>query len=205
MTELDPTVEQAVSALQGGGVAILGTDTVYGLVARVGEAAAIARIYELKRRPQNMPLALLAHDVDALLAALPGIGLRTRRAVEAVLPGAYTLVVPAPDLPLAALGVSPTTGIGVRVPRLGARAHAVVSRTGPLASTSANLHGKPDAAQLGEIPPALTRFVDAIVDDGPLPGTPSTVVDVTGPEPRVLREGAVPAAVAIRDLRHLAP
>ena len=146
-----------------------------------------------------MPLALLAADVDALLALLPELGPSARRAVAAVLPGPYTLVLPVPRR-FEALRPGSSGGLGVRVPCLPSRARAVVGRRGPLASTSANRHGRADPATIADIPAEMMAAVDAVVDDGVLPGRASTVVDLTGGAPRVLREGAVPARVAMKAL-----
>ncbi|MGI9658161.1 MAG: L-threonylcarbamoyladenylate synthase [Gaiellaceae bacterium] len=201
MSGTDPSVERAVDALRAGGVAIIATDTVYGLVARASDATATARIYELKQRPASMPLAVLMHDVEALLSALGELDERTRRAITATLPGAYTLVIPAPESRFASLATE--AGLGVRVPHLSKRANAVAEAVGPLASTSANSHGGADAARVADVPQRVRAGVDAILDDGRLPGTPSTVVDLTGREPRVLREGAIPSAVAISALESI--
>jgi len=201
MSEGDPSVERVVDALRAGGVAIIGTDTVYGLVALASDAAAVARIYELKQRPESMPLALLMHDVEALLSALPGLDLRAQRAVRATLPGPYTLVVTAPESCFASLGTA--AGLGVRVPQLSLHARAVVEAAGPLASTSANSHGGADAARIADVPRRIRAGVDAILDQGTLPGTSSTVVDLTSPEPRVLREGAVPEPIAMQVLANI--
>ena len=199
MTSPQAQVERAVAALAAGGVAIVGTDTVYGLVAPAGDAAAIARIYALKDRPPSLPLALLAADVKTLLELLPELDSAARRAISAVLPGPYTLVVPQPGR-FETLRAGASGSLGVRVPRLPANARSVLARTGPVASTSANRHGDPDPAAIADIPDALAAAVDAVVDDGALPGTASTVVDLTGAKPRVLREGAVPERVAIEAL-----
>ncbi len=182
---------------------VLATDTVYGLVASPDHPAAIARIYALKERPRSMPLALLAGDNDSLLAALPELDARTRRAVTSVLPGPYTLVVSAAGSRYDALGADGTESIGIRVPRMPEAARCVLDHTGPLASTSANLHGATDPATVGQIPLVLRSGVDAVVNEGRLLGTPSTVVDLTSEEPRVLREGAVSCAVAVAALSGL--
>ena len=81
----------------------------------------------------------------------------------------------------------------MRVPELRGSSQRIVTRVGAVAATSANLHGAPDPRRLDEVPGEI-RAQAVLVDGGELPGTPSTVVDLTGPEPRILREGAVPAA-----------
>ena len=163
----------AVAALRAGRAVILPTDTVYGLCALPEHADVL---FELKGRDRSKPVALLAADVDALLAAVPGLD---RGFLERYLPGAYTLVVGEPP-------------VGVRVPNLPEAAAAVVRAVGVVAATSANLSGGPDPRRVDEVPEELRAACGAIVDVGELPGTPSTVLDLTGPEPQVLRQGAGP-------------
>ena len=116
---------------------------------------------------------------------------------RALLPGPYTLVLPNPARRFRWLtGTRPTT-IGVRVPALPPAALEVVTRVGAVAATSANLHGEPDPARVEDMPRELLDVCGALVDAGELPGTPSTVIDLTGAEPVVLREGAVPAEEAL--------
>lgn len=151
----------------------------------------------MKQRPRDQPLALLATDVDFLFELVPELRGRAGTMIRALLPGPYTLVLPNPGERYRWLtGSSPQT-IGVRVPELAGPAADVLRRVGAVVATSANLHGGPDARSLDEVPVEIRAGAAAVVDAGELPGTPSTVLDLTGPEPRVLREGAVPAAEAI--------
>src|SRR5262249_26308643 len=114
-----------------------------------------------------------------------------------LLRGPFTLVVPNPARRLPWLtGATPET-IGVRIPEVTGDAADVLGALGVVAATSANLHGGPDPARVEDVPVASREAVAAVLDVGELPGAPSTVVDVTGPEPRVLREGAVPADEAL--------
>ena len=196
----DP-VASAVAAIQAGQAVVLPTDTVYGLVANGYREEPGRLLYALKGRPQAMPCALLAADLDAILDAVPELRGRAAVAARALLPGLFTLVLPNPARRFRWLcGEAPTT-IGVRVPKLQPVARAILDRVGVVASTSANLHGGPAPRRVDEVPAALLDRVGAIVDAGELPGTPSTVLDLTGPEPRVLREGAVPAAEALARAR----
>jgi L-threonylcarbamoyladenylate synthase len=118
--------------------------------------------------------------------------------LRAVLPGPYTLVVANPARRFPWLAGGRPDAIGVRVPRLPGPALDVVAAVGAVAATSANLAGGPDPRSTGELVAEIRDGVDAIVDGGALPGTPSTVVDLTGPEPVVLRAGAVGATEALR-------
>jgi L-threonylcarbamoyladenylate synthase len=94
--------------------------------------------------------------------------------------------------------------IGIRVPDLPAEARGFLERVGCVAATSANLHGGPDPARVEDIPDELVDAAAAIVDVGPLPGTASTVVDLTGLEPQILREGAVAAEEALATIARVA-
>jgi L-threonylcarbamoyladenylate synthase len=93
-------------------------------------------------------------------------------------------------------GDSPDT-IGVRVPELHGDAEAVLEQAGAVVATSANVHGGPDPASLAEVPEEIRSAAAVVLDGGELPGTASTVIDFTGAEPRVLREGAAPSIDAI--------
>jgi L-threonylcarbamoyladenylate synthase len=163
--------EDAVAALRAGRAVILPTDTVYGLCA-LPEHEEI--LYELKGRDRSKPVALLAADVEALAEAVPGLD---RSILERYLPGPYTLVF---------------DEIGVRVPNLPPAAAEVVGAVGVVAATSANLAGGADPRRVEDVPREIRDACGAIVDVGELPGVPSTVIDLTGPAPRVLRHGAGP-------------
>jgi L-threonylcarbamoyladenylate synthase len=159
----------AVAALRTGRAVILPTDTVYGLCALPGHEDVL---YELKGRDRSKPVALLAASVDDLVATVPGLD---RAVLERYLPGAYTLVF---------------GEIGVRVPHLPPAAAAVVREVGAVAATSANASGGPDPRRVADVPEDIRAACGAVVDAGELPGVPSTVVDLTSGEPRVLRQGA---------------
>ena len=191
-------VDAAVEAIRGGRLAIVPTDTVYGLAASAYSEGPVRRLYRAKGRDEIQPTALVASDVDMLLECLPELRGRTGLIARELLPGPLTLVLPNPGRRFRWLaGARPDT-IGVRVPLLEGRAHELLSRLGAMVATSANLPGGPDPATIDEVPEEIRAAVDAIVDVGQLPGTPSTVIDFTGPEPVVLREGAMSADEALR-------
>jgi L-threonylcarbamoyladenylate synthase len=187
-------VEEAVAALEAGEPVVLPTDTVYGLCANPFAEEAVRRMVRLKGRNELQPTALLAADVAGLIAAVPELD---GTVLRALLPGPFTLVVANPARRFAWLAGAATERIGVRVPALPAEVHAVVSAVGAVAATSANLHGGPDPRRLEDVPGEILAGCGAALDAGELPGTPSTVLDLTGAEPVVLREGAVPAAEAL--------
>jgi L-threonylcarbamoyladenylate synthase len=191
------SAEEAAAAIRAGGLAIVPMDTVYGLVASHAEAP-VRLLYRAKGREEPQPTALVATNVDHLLELIPELRGRAAAIARALLPGPYTLILPNPARRFPWLTGSRPETIGVRVPDLSGPGADVLARVGVLVATSANLPGGPDPHTLDEVPEELRAAVDAIVDGGALPGTPSTVVDCTGQEPVVLREGAVPAAEALR-------
>jgi len=193
--------DDAIAALRAGQVVLMPTDTVYGLAVDACREAPARRLFRLKNRPETSPVALLATDLDAILDAVPEARGRAAVAARALLPGPYTLVLPNPARRFRWLCGTTPQAIGIRVPDLPHEAHAVVERLGFVAATSANLHGGPDPARVGDVPREILDGCGAAVDAGELPGTPSTVVDLTGPEPVVLREGAVGAAEALAQVR----
>ena len=176
-----------------GGVALFPADTVYGLAAAADSAEGVRRLYEIKGRPQDRPAAVMFFQLQEALAALPELGPRTRGALELLLPGPVTLVLPNPQgrFPLAC-GPAPER-LGLRVPDVPALADV---RT-PVLQSSANPSGGADARRLGDVDPRIREQVDLVLDGGELPGTPSTVVDLTGFEDageyEILRQGALPA------------
>jgi len=183
-------------ALGAGEVAIIPTDTVYGLACAAQDAGALERLYALKGRSADKPAAVLFTGVDAALGALPELGPRTRRAFAALLPGPVTLLVDDPEGRFALAGRGGTGTVGVRVPALEGVLAPLGSLTRPVAQSSANHSGGPDAAELAEVPADIRRGCAVELDAGPLPGTPSTVLDLRGLEAtgdyEVLREGALP-------------
>jgi L-threonylcarbamoyladenylate synthase len=161
----------AVEALRAGRAVILPTDTVYGLCALPAHEDVL---YALKGRDRSKPIALLAASIDALMDGVPGLD---RAVLAQYLPGPYTLVVP-----------SPSGGtVGVRVPDLPPASAEVVSAVGIVCATSANLSGGPNPRRVEDVPEEIRAACGAVVDGGELPGVPSTVLDLTGEEPRVLR------------------
>jgi L-threonylcarbamoyladenylate synthase len=191
-------VEAAVGALRAGLPVVLPTDTVYGLCANAYSDESVRRAYELKGREPLQPSALLAGDVDMLLECLPELRGRVGAILRALLPGPFTLVVPNPAGRYRWLTGERADTIGVRVPELPAPAEAVLSQAGLVMATSANLPGGPDPARLEDVPDKILEGCGAVLDAGELPGVPSTVIDLAGDEPRVLRQGAVSEAEALK-------
>jgi L-threonylcarbamoyladenylate synthase len=196
--------------LASGGVAILPTDTVYGIACDPAEGRAVRRIYELKGRPQARPAAVMFFQREQALSALPELGEAERGAVRALLPGPVTLLLPnrLRRFPLACpAGGEELWTIGLRVPLLGEALAALGALEGPLLQSSANLSGGSDARRLEEVPRRLLEAADLVLDGGELPGRPSSVIDLREYERerswRIVREGAFPASAAGRALTAL--
>jgi len=190
-------VDDAVSALRQGNVVVLPTDTVYGLCVLPDREEPVRGLYRLKGRAETQPTALVASDVEALFECLPELDGRARAIAHALLPGPYTLVLPNPARRYRWLTGTTPEAIGVRVPELPEPGARVLAAVHAVAATSANLPGGPDPARLEEVPEELRAAAGAVLDGGALAGAPSTVLDFTGAEPRVVREGAARSAEAL--------
>ena len=195
MSEHD--VKAAVDAVRAGKSVILPTDTVYGLCASPYRPEPVERLYRLKGREPQQPTAILASDLDMLFECVPELRGRAGTIARALLPGPYTLVLSNPARRYRWLTGSTPEAIGVRVPELPEPAARVLSLVGAVVATSANLPGGPDPRRLEDVPEELRARAAALVDGGELSGTPSTVLDFTGEEPQVVREGAAPADEAL--------
>jgi L-threonylcarbamoyladenylate synthase len=180
-----------------GGVAVFPADGLYGLACDPADAAAIARIHTIKGRDDGKPSAVMFFSPLAMRELISTVGPRTRAAFAALLPGPVTLVVdnPAGLYPLACR--EDRSRLGVRLldgPLAGAAA--------AIFQTSANRSGEPAPARFEDIDPAVIAGADIALDGGELTGLPSTVIDITaiesGDEPKILREGALSSAEALR-------
>jgi L-threonylcarbamoyladenylate synthase len=187
-----------------GGVAVFPADTVYGLACEPDNREAVTQLYFLKRRRPDKPAAVMFFDVELALAALPELGQRTRGALEALLPGGVTLLLPNPQhrFPLAC-GPDPDT-LGLRVPAWPEALAPLGAVRWPVLQSSANDAGGPDARTLEEVPERIRAAADLVLDGGELPGAPSTVVDLRAWEAdgrfAIARHGAVPEAEVARAL-----
>jgi L-threonylcarbamoyladenylate synthase len=195
--ELERDVERVIGAVKAGDPVLLPTDTVYGLITSAHREDYATRVYRLKGREAMQPTALLAGSLESLFECVPELHGRSGVIVRALLPGPYTLILPNPARRFRWLTGARTDAIGVRVPELPEPSRRVVDAAGCVMATSANDPGGPNPASLDDVPQRIRKAVAAELDLGPLPGTPSTVIDFTRDEPFVIREGAAPAADAI--------
>ena len=183
-------VDDVVRAIGDGGLVVLPTDTVYGLVCAASSRHSAADLYRLKGRSEIQPTALVFASVGELLRCVPELQGEPAEIAGALLPGPFTLVVPNPARRFGWLTEGRPDTIGVRVPLLSGPTAEILDRVGAVAATSANLAGGSDPRRLDEVPLRIRAGVAASVDGGELPGIPSTVIDLTGPEPVILRPGA---------------
>jgi L-threonylcarbamoyladenylate synthase len=182
-------------------VALFPADTVYGLACDPESEAAVGRLYEIKGRPPDRPAAVMFFALGDALAALPGLGAHTRTALERLLPGPVTLLLPNPERRFPLASRPAPERLGLRVPDVPLLAG--VRR--PVLQSSANPSGGADARRLADVDERIRDEVDLVIDGGALPGTPSTVVDLTtyedSGEYRIVREGALDAAEIERRVR----
>lgn len=188
-------VQRAVAILRAGGLVSFPTDTVYGVGARACDAVAVSRLYEVKLRPLDKAIPLLVSSLDDLQPdrgwTSAGLSPAGRRLAEHYWPGPLTLVVPRGP------GVSDVVAAGgesvaVRIPDHPLVLSLLESLAEPLATTSANLSGQPSPLTAGEVMAQLAGRVDLVLDGGPCPGgLASTVVDISGQAPQIVRHGPI--------------
>lgn len=180
-----------------GGVALFPADTVYGLATEPDSKEGLQRLYRLKRRRPDKPAAVMFFNRDLALAALPDLPTPAAEAAERLLPGPVTLLLPNPAhrFPLAS-GPNPRV-LGLRVPDLSGDLAALSGVKWPILQSSANISDGPEARRIDDVEETIRAGVDMILDGGELPGTPSTVVDLTryheNGSYRIARAGAVSA------------
>ena len=200
-------VHRAVQTLAEGKLVVFPTETVYGLAASARRADGVRRIFEAKGRAHNAPLALAIRSVEDALDYAPSLGVKAQRLARRCWPGPITLVVKhggdesllrqLPEEVRAA--VAPNGEVGLRVPAHSAVLDVLHMLAGPIALTSANVSGQPDAVTAEEAIRSLGSHVGLVIDDGPCRyGQPSTVVRARDDSYECLREGVVPASALER-------
>ncbi len=188
---LQKQVAMGISILRQGGVVAFPTDTVYGLGVGVNIPQAVERVYQVKGRPVNMALPLLLADISQINEVAEPVPPIAWILAKKFLPGALTMVLPRSGLVPDTITAGGET-VAIRIP-----AHpvpiALVRGLGmPIVGTSANLSGKPSALTANDVYSQLGDKVDLVINGGRCPGgKESTIIDVTGEVPVVLREGAI--------------
>ncbi len=197
---LETSIARAVKLLQAGELIALPTDTVYGVAAIASQPSAVARLYVAKGRPPERSIPILLadpHDLDAVAAEVSDL---VRRLAANFWPGGLTLIVPKGSAVPPEVSSTPT--VAVRLPDLALTRQIIAAVGAPVAATSANRSGQPDARTASEVMAQLDGRIAAVVDGGSSPGgVPSTILDCTTDPPRILRAGAIP----VEALRQVAP
>ena len=185
-------IEEAVRLLKSGGVVVFPTDTLYGLGADVFSIQALERIFVVKGRPAGLALPVLVAGWEQLEMVVQPMADLAARLARRFWPGLLTLVMPRADgVPDLVTGHGPT--VAVRMPGHAVPLEIARQLGRPITGTSANRSGERDPVTLDAVESELGHLVDHIVRAGPAPGgAASTVVDVTGGAPRLLRQGALP-------------
>jgi L-threonylcarbamoyladenylate synthase len=188
-------VETFERCIAVGGVALFPADTVYGLATEPDSPEGVQRLYALKGRKPDKPAAVMFFRLELALEALPELPGSTRGAVERLLPGGVTLLLPNPARRFPFACADTPEVLGLRVPTLTGALAPLAAASWPVLQSSANRAGEQEARRLEDVDAAVKEGVDLVLDGGELPGTPSTVVDLTGYDRdgsfAIVREGAV--------------
>ena len=182
-------ISLAAEIINDGGVIAFPTDTVYGIGASAFNEKAIERLYHIKERSKEKAIPVLISDPGELALISPAKGLRLEQVIDQFWPGALTIILPlSPDLPA---NLSSTKTIGIRVPNH-SLTRDLLRVSGPLAATSANLSGEESALTAEDVSRNLEGKIDLILDGGRTPGgVASSVLDLSGAEAMILREGPI--------------
>jgi L-threonylcarbamoyladenylate synthase len=189
--DMKEQIEKGISILKGGGIVAFPTDTVYGLGATASNQLALERIYEVKERPRDMALPLLLADVSQISEVAEPVPPIAWLLADHFLPGALTIVLhKSNSIPgiITAGGVT----VAIRVPAHPIPVALAEGLGGHIAGTSANESGKPSSLTAEEVYSQFGDKMDLVIDGGRCPGgRESTIIDVTGEEAVILREGAI--------------
>ena len=187
----DKVISRAAGIIASGGVAVIPTTGLYGLAADAYNPAAVDRVFALKGRVREKSLLVLAQNMEQIIALVDDFGPVAQKLADAFWPGGLTLVLTAKGDAPASL-VSPEGAIGVRLAAHPV-ARALIKALGrPVTGTSANPSGLPAPWDVAQLAQGIKQGAEIILDAGPLAGGPgSSVLDISGPIPRLLREGAV--------------
>lgn len=199
-TFLSTELDEVAASLGAGDVIAIPTDTVYGLAASLRVPDAVRRLFVAKGRPESVPLPVLCASLDDVVSLVGGLDEEAHRLGSAWWPGPLTLVVSGPHSLCDLIGSSSDT-VGVRIPSF-ALTQELLSATGPLAVTSANLHGAPPCTTASAVVDALAgTHVSGVLDGGLCAGTPSSVVEFVDGGLAVHREGALSRVALLESLQ----
>jgi len=199
-TQAAEAVSRACEIIRSGGIVAFPTETFYALGVRFDDHSALARLYELKQRPYEKALPLIAGDIARLLKAASSIDPAAEKLINRFWPGPLTILFPA--LPSVSDYITGGTGrVAIRVPGKSFALDLAQSLSLPLTATSANISGRAPAGTASDITGYFGDSIDLMIDGGATPGgLPSTIVDVSGPAVKVLREGAISTEEILRTI-----
>lgn len=193
-TVRESDIRHAIEILKDGGIVAYPTDTVYGLGASPLDESAVCRVYDAKKRPHDQPLPLLLADKSDLLKVASVIPAVTWKLADRFLPGGLTLVL----LKSRWVPDSITAGsdsIAVRIPDHPVPLALIRGLGTPIIGTSANISGQPSPRTAAEVRKQIGKRIDLVIDGGECSeGIDSTILDLSGPIPRIIREGSVSRA-----------
>lgn len=181
-----PEHAHAINALKNGGVGVLPTDTLYGLVGSALMPDTVERIYQLKERNTHKPLIVLIADIDDLEQFGIALSLPLRAELENYWPGPYSIILPTIDDQFEYLSRNTDT-IAFRLPD-NDELHELIRKVGPLVAPSANIEGLPPATNIVAAKKYFGSDVDFYVDGGELAGKPSTLLEIDGGDIKIVRE-----------------
>jgi L-threonylcarbamoyladenylate synthase len=181
----DTQLDEIAALLASDQIVILPTDTIYGIHARAGSTHAVERIFSAKERERGKPLPVLFSNLAQLETSGAVLSKQLRQALDQIWPAPMTAIVP---LKTSLPATSGAASVAARIPAT-AWLRDLLARTGPLASTSANLSGKAPSLNPAEFPAELLRSVGGLADGGVLEGRGSTIVDFTVDPPKIVRSG----------------
>ena len=188
------SIREAVACIRSGGVVVFPTRCLYGLGADALDPNAVERVFDIKQRPKDKPILVLVHQRSEVARFARRISSEARRIMEHFWPGSVTLLFDAKP-GISSLLTAGSGKIGIRLCAHPVARALAEAADGPITGTSANLSGLTACADVSQLDPRIAAAVDLVLDAGPLEGgIGSTVVDVTGERPMILRDGAVPAA-----------
>lgn len=189
--DIQQQIERGITILRQGGLIAYPTDTVYGLGAAMSLPRSVARIYEVKRRPQSLPLPLLLADVSQIEEVAGTVPPSAWCFIRHFFPGALTLILPkSGSVPAIITGGG--NSVAVRIPDHPVPVGLIKGLGVPIVGTSANISGRPSPLTADEVSAQLGGKIDLIIDGGRCPGgKESTIVDVTGEIPVIRRQGAI--------------
>ncbi|HCG90324.1 MAG TPA: threonylcarbamoyl-AMP synthase [Dehalococcoidia bacterium] len=186
--------------LKNQGVVIIPTDTLYGIATSIDNETGINRIYQMKDRDQTMPLPVLVNSWEQSLSLIEGSSDTGYRLHQKFWPGALTMIFKKSKYVSNALTAGKDT-VAIRMPAHYIPLYLTEMLGVPITGTSANHSGSPDITNLSDIPKTISNKIDHIVQSGPTPkGVPSTIIDLTGNEVKLIREGKIKFKTILREL-----